>query len=160
LKTTVSRSEDHLLFPTPPDKVAAPPSGVLNGKLMFVAGGHGWTNDNTSTSLWYTQRPATHGMVEDMGNLDQMSIFADMCFRSGATVIPMRPVGFQHVERVVDNDSPRAFFQGEWADGETTTAFSFAGAKIPYRFARASTVETAVARFVPVIPEPDIYPVY
>ena len=136
------------------------PTGSLTGKIMYCSAGHGWTNDNTSTSLWYTQRPSTHGVVEDFGNLDQMNLFADMCFRAGATVVPMRPLGFQTIERVIDNDSPQANFQGEWRDGRNSAAFSFAGARVPYRFAIASTKETAVARFRPHLPKSDYYPIY
>lgn len=134
--------------------------GPLTGQIIYCSAGHGWTNDNTSTSLWYTQRPVTHGIVEDFGNLDQMNLYANICFRAGATVVPMRPIGFQHVERVIDNDSAQAGFYGQWADSSSTASFGFAGAKVPYRFSRAAAEESAVARFRPVIPVTDLYPVY
>ncbi len=136
------------------------PVGPLTGRVVFCSAGHGWTNDNTSTSLWYTQRPETNGLVEDFGNLDQMNLYADICFRAGATIVPLRPIGFQHIERVIDNVSGHAAFHGEWADSQSTSSFGFAGATVPYRYARASADDTAVARFRPVIPETDIYPVY
>jgi hypothetical protein len=98
--------------------------------------------------------------VEDFGNLDQMNLYADICFRAGATIAPMRPIGFQHAERVIDNDSGQALFYGSWADSESTASFGFAGADVPYRFARSAAEESAVARFIPVIPVADQYPVY
>lgn len=136
------------------------PAGPLSGRVIFCSAGHGWTNDNTSTSLWYTQRPNTHGVVEDFGNLDQMNLYADICFRAGATIVPLRPIGFQHVERVIDNVSGHAEFYGSWADSQSTVSFQYDGARVPYRFARAAADETAVARFRPVIPVTADYPVY
>lgn len=143
-----------------PGEFGRQPAGPLTGRVMYCSAGHGWTNDNTSTSLWYTQRPSTHGIVEDLGNLDQMNLFADLCFRAGATIVPMRPIGFQHIERVIDNESSQAGFHGLWSDSQSTSSFGFAGAKVPYRFARASAEETAVAQFRPVLPVTDEYPVY
>jgi hypothetical protein len=135
-------------------------AGCLSGKIMYCSAGHGWTNDNTSTSLWYTQRPSTWNVVEDFGNLDQMNLFADACFRCGATVVPMRPIGFQAIERVIDNDSSQASFQGDWRDSKSDVSFGFEGARVPYRFAVAASQETAVARFRPHIPKADYYPIY
>ena len=63
-------------------------------QARFLHGGHGWTYD-LATGIWYTQRPLLFGMVEDFGNLDQLNFFADFCFRAGATVVPIRPLGFQ-----------------------------------------------------------------
>lgn len=136
------------------------PTGSLSGKIMYCSAGHGWTNDDTSTTLWYTQRPETWGVVEDFGNLDQMNLFADLCFRAGATVVPMRPLGFQTIERVIDNDSPQASFQGEWRDSKSAVSFGFEGANVPYRLAIASRHETAIARFRPHLPKADYYPIY
>jgi hypothetical protein len=126
---------------------------------VFASAGHGWTWD-TTTSLWYTQRPYTHGIVEDMGNIDQANMFADYCFRAGATVVPMRPLGNQTIERVVDNTSPFARFQGPWHDSTSTLHHGDPAARVPYRFASASREETAVARYGPYFPRADYYPVY
>ena len=142
-------------------RIGRRPAGALTDVLVFASAGHGFTNDNTSSSLWYTQRPASNGVVEDFGNLDQMAMFARVAFRAGATVIPTRPIGHQPIERVIDNGSPdHAFFQGPWHDGASTAAFSLWQEPVPYRWAAASTTETAVARFVPELPRADIYPVY
>ena len=136
------------------------PSGALTGRLVFTSGGHGWTHD-TSTSLWYTQRPLLFGMVEDFGNLDQINYFADYCFRAGATVVPFRPLGVQPVERVLDNASRSGVgFQGPWFDSASKIYHGSARDAVPYRFAEASLEETAVARYRPVIPRADFYPVY
>jgi len=142
------------------NNISRQPSGPLSGKLIYSSAGHGWTNDNTSTSLWYTQRPESHGVVEDFGNLDQMNLYADLCFRAGATIIPLRPIGFQHIERVIDNDSGQAWFYGQWSDSASTASFGFTGADVPYKFTAAAAKESAVARFQPVIPVTDVYPVY
>jgi len=142
------------------NNISRQPIGPLSGKLIYSSAGHGWTNDNTSTSLWYTQRPESHGVVEDFGNLDQMNLYADLCFRAGATIVPLRPLGYQHIERVIDNDSGQAWFYGQWSDSASTASFGFSGADVPYKFAAAAEKESAVARFQPVIPLTDIYPVY
>ena len=45
-------------------------------------------------------------MNEDTGNVDQMTMFVYQCFNAGATVVPMRPVGNQTNEVVLDNVDP------------------------------------------------------
>ncbi|MCX7718001.1 MAG: fibronectin type III domain-containing protein [Candidatus Sumerlaeaceae bacterium] len=140
--------------------VGRQPSGSLTGRLVFTSGGHGWTHD-TSTSLWYTQRPLLFGMVEDFGNLDQINYFADYCFRAGATVVPFRPIGLQPVERILDNATRSGVgFQGPWRDSASKIYYGSPRDAVPYRFAEASLEETAVARYRPVIPRADFYPVY
>ena len=139
--------------------VSRRPEGSLTGRIVFASGGHGWTYHTTS-SLFYTQRPLTHGMVEDMGNVDQNSIFVDDVFRAGATVVPLRPVGVQSVERVLDNSSPLVRFQGPWHDSTSTLYFGNAYDKVPYRFAVATLDDSATARFTPTFPKADMYPVY
>jgi hypothetical protein len=140
-------------------RVSRRPEGSLTGRIVFASGGHGWTW-HTTTSLWYTQRPLTHGMVEDMGNLDQNSLFVDDVFRAGATVVPLRPVGVQSAERVLDNSSPLVRFQGPWYDSTSTLYFGRSYDSVPYRFAIASLDDSATARFAPTFPKSDIYPVY
>jgi hypothetical protein len=142
--------------------VSRQPVGPLSGKVVYTSGGHGWTSDNTSTSLWYTQRPALLGMVEDFGNQDQLTVFADAAFRAGAMVVPMRPVGHQPVERVLDQlNGLHVKFQGEWADSTGDLGFRLQGTEgAGYRYARASLSETAVVRYRPQIPAQDWYPIY
>ena len=139
--------------------VSRRPEGSLTGRIVFASGGHGWTW-HTTTSLFYTQRPLTHGLVEDMGNVDQNTLFVDDVFRAGATVVPLRPVGVQPVERVLDNSSPLVRFQGPWHDSTSTLYFGTSYDPVPYRFAIATLEDSATARFTPTFPKADIYPVY
>src|SRR6185436_14110115 len=66
-------------------------SGVLNDKIVFTSGGHGWQWNNTLLR-YATDRgeTGTTEIVEDFGNQDQMTMFADYALRAGATVVPMR----------------------------------------------------------------------
>ncbi len=134
------------------------PAGALSGRLVFTSAGHGWTFNNT-TKAWYTQRGITHEMVEDYGNLDQMTLFAYYCFNAGATVIPMRPVGQQTNEVVLDNDAPEARFVGAWSNSSSTLFYGRAG-DVPYRFAALAATETATAIYAPDLPADGYYPVY
>ena len=52
-----------------------------------------------------------------------MTYYADYLFRAGATVVPMRPVGRQINEVVVDNDSAGVTFTGAWTN--STTALDY-----------------------------------
>lgn len=135
------------------------PAGALTGKVVFTMAGHGWTYD-TDKMYYYTQRGLSHGMVEDMGNADQMHIFAHMLFNSGATVVPLRPVDYQPNERVLDNSMPQVKFFGPWKRGTSDRYYGTLDDLTPYAFAEASLVESAVARYRPYIPESGYYPVY
>ena len=139
--------------------VGRQPSGSLTGKVIFAMAGHGWTY-NYDYGLWYTQRGLRLGMVEDLGNADQMHIFAHLLWNAGATVVPMRPVDHQPIERVLDNSDPFVEFEGAWADSQSAVHHGRRGDRVPYRFATASLSESAVARFSPYIPVAGEYPVY
>src|SRR5215470_16465742 len=78
-------------------------SGALNGKIVFTSGGHGWQWNNT-LGRYATDRGDNNEIVEDFGNQEQMTAYADYLLRAGATVVPMRPVGRQTNEVVLDND--------------------------------------------------------
>ena len=99
-------------------------------------------------------------MVEDYGNLDQLNAFATYAFNAGATVIPMRPLGEQSVERVVDNDDPEVTFTGAWSNSSSTIFYGTSGDPVPYRFASIAATETATARYSPNLPSAGYYPVY
>src|SRR5687768_15248232 len=60
---------------TPGAEVAQRPSGALSNRILFTAAGHGFTAANTTTGNFTTQRGLNNGMVEDMGNYDQMTQF-------------------------------------------------------------------------------------
>ena len=132
------------------------PAGALSGRIVFTSGGHGW--DWTGSS-WALGRPALLSMNEDTGNLDQMTMFVFYCFNAGATVVPMRPVGYQTNEVVIDNVDPAVTWSGAWADSLSTVYYGQAGA-VPYRFANVSSTETATATYTPSIPATGFYPVY
>ena len=132
------------------------PNGVLSGRVIFTSGGHGW---NWSGSSWTLDRPSLLEMNEDTGNVDQMTMFVYQCFNAGATVVPMRPVGNQTNEVVLDNVSPSVTWAGAWTDSSSAVYFGTAGA-LPYRFANASLTETATATYTPNIPVAGFYPVY
>ncbi len=98
-------------------------------------------------------------MVEDLGNKDQMDFLVDHLFRAGATIVPLRPVGHQPHEVVLDNLDPGVTFRGNWQAGQGSTYF---GPKegVPYRFAATSAAETAAAQYRPNLPAAGVYPVY
>lgn len=144
---------------TAPLVVGRQPAGSLTGKIVFAMAGHGWTYDS-DRMFYYTQRGLSHGMVEDMGNADQMHIFAHLAFNSGATVVPLRPVDSQPHERIIDNTMHQVQFYGDWRAGSSDRYFGDPEDKVPYAVAEASLIESAVARYRPYIPEAGYYPVY
>ncbi len=139
--------------------VGTQPDGGLSSKVVYIHGGHGYTADNQGNGAWSSQRGNLLGMVEDLGNVDQMTMLADYLFRAGATVVPLRPVGHQTNEVVLDNDDPGVSFNGDWSNSNATVYFGSAG-DVPYRFATTSATETAYARYQPTITTAGYYPVY
>ena len=135
---------------------AAQPAGALRDIIVYCSAGHGFTGDGS----WITGRGLTHGMVEDMGNIDQLNFFADYCFQAGATVVPFRPVGYQANEVVLDNTSAGVTYGGAWNDSASAIYYGAAGA-IPYRYSYINpTGTTAWAIYRPTIPAAGFYPVY
>jgi hypothetical protein len=135
------------------------PTGGLDGKIVYVHGGHGYYADNLGDGDWFFQRPETFEMIEDLGNQDQMSYLVDYLFRAGATVVPLRPVGHQPNEVVLDNDDLGVSFRGAWSNSNASVYYGSVG-DVSYRFATSSLTETAVARYQPNIPEAGYYPIY
>lgn len=138
--------------------LSAQMTGALTGRIIYTSAGHGWVYDN-SADKWFTQRGDNYEVVEDYGNLDQLNLFAEYCLRAGATVVPMRPVGFQTNEVVLDNDSPGIRFSGSWSDSSGAIYYGNAG-DVPYRFATIASSETATATYTPTLPATGFYPVY
>ena len=132
------------------------PIGALSGRIVFTSGGHGWT---AGTSSWSLQRGVLLEMNEDYGNVDQMNLFAAYCFNAGAVVVPMRPVGNQTNEVILDNDDAAVTYAGSWSDS-TSTLFYGSPGDVPYRFASLAATETATASYTPTIPAAGFYPVY
>lgn len=139
--------------------VGTQPQGGLTGKIVYLHAGHGYTANNLTNGAWSFQRGITHQMIEDLGNVDQMTFLADVLFRAGATVVPLRSVGHQTHEVVLDNDSPNVTFSGSWSNSTAGIYYGTAGA-VPYRFASTALTETAYARYLPNIPAAGFYPVY
>jgi hypothetical protein len=139
--------------------VGVQPDGGLEGKIVYLNGGHGTQAANTGSGAWSWQRPRLLGMIEDLGNQDQTSFLADYLFRAGATVVPLRPVGYQPNEVVLDNVDVGVAFTGAWSNSTSTVYFGEAG-ETPYRYASTSATETAVAKYQPTFTVAGFYPVY
>jgi len=139
--------------------VGSQPQGGLTGKIIYTHGGHGITADNKGNGEWTFQRGEGFEMIEDLGNIDQMTLLVDYLFRAGATIAPQRPVGHQTHEVVLDNTDTGVEFTGDWADGDGPTYFGQAGS-VPYKQARTTPQETATARYIPNLPAAGFYPVY
>jgi len=135
------------------------PIGALTGVTVYASAGHGWTAGETS---WYLQRPVLLDMCEDYGNIDQLNYFVHYAFNAGATVMPFRPVGWQTIEIVLDNDDPGVTFTGSWSDGISSKYYENGEtvSGIVYKWTSADTTETATARYTPEITITDFYPVY
>lgn len=146
-------------------EVGTRPQGGLSGKVVFIQGGHGYTANNPGNGRWSFQRheAVVKGtpteMIEDLGNVDQMSFLADYLFRAGATVVAQRPIGHQPLEVVLDNDDQGVTFEGDWKDSDDAVYFGDKG-DVPSKHAATSAKETAYARYKPKIPEAGFYPVY
>ncbi|WP_428305893.1 fibronectin type III domain-containing protein [Lacipirellula sp.] len=139
--------------------VGVQPDGGLDRKIVYLNAGHGNQAANTGSGAWSWQRTRLLNMIEDLGNQDQMSFLADYLFRAGATVVPMRPIGYQPNEVVLDNVDVGVTFSGAWSNSNSTIYFGDAG-ETPYRYASTSATETAVATYRPTITVAGNYPVY
>jgi fibronectin type III domain protein len=139
--------------------VGTQPQGALSGKIVYVHGGHGITSDNQGNGSWSYQRPQLLDLVEDLSNQDMMTFLVDFLWNAGATVVPLRPVGNQLNEVVLDNDDVEVTFSGAWSNSSSSVYYGDPG-DTPYRFASTSAAETAFARYRPNITEAGVYPVY
>jgi len=145
--------------------VGTPLTGPLTGKIVYTSGGHGWQY-NSTLGRFATDRGDNNEIVEDFGNQDQLTFYADYLLRAGATVVPMRPVGHQLNEVVLDNDMPQVTYTGTWQDNTAGPRwydedYGAVTDGVKYRFATAvAGAETATATFTPNIPQAGFYPVY
>ena len=147
--------------------IGSQPTGPLTGKIVYTSAGHGIEYEGGSTNNgWLTDRPEYSEIVEDFGNQDQLTYFADYLLRAGATVVPMRPVGHQLNEVVLDNDSAGVTYSGAWSDSTAGARwydedYGAVADSVRYRSASTSAgAETAVATYTPNIPQEGFYPVY
>lgn len=144
--------------------VGSQPVGPLTGKIVYTSAGHGWQWSST-LGRWATDRGDNNEIVEDFGNQDQMTYYADYLLRAGATVVPMRPVGRQTSEVVVDNDLAAVTYTGSWTNSTTGARwydedYGAVADSVRYRSASTSVTETATATYTPNIPAAGFYPVY
>src|SRR5689334_19200779 len=70
LETRVAFSADGLV------PVGEQPTGPLTGKIVYTSGGHGW-QWSTTLGRYATDRGETQEMLEDFGNQDQLTFYAD-----------------------------------------------------------------------------------
>jgi hypothetical protein len=135
------------------------PAGALSGVVVYTTAGHGWT---AGDSIWYLQRPLLLDMVEDYGNIDQLNYFVEYLHLAGATVVPFRPVGYQDIEIVLDQDDPEVTYIGTWTNSTFSVHYENGrtSSGVSYTFADVSPTETATARYTPNLPEAGFYPVY
>src|SRR5688572_284569 len=142
-------------------------SGPLAGKIVYTSAGHGW-QWNSTLGRYATDRPPYNNIVEDFGNQDQMTFFADYVLRAGGTVVPMRPVGRQTNEVVLDNDSAGVTYSGSWADSVDPAFapkfydedYGAVADVVRYRNSSTAASETATATYTPNVPQTGFYPVY
>lgn len=137
--------------------VGTQPVGALTGKIVYVHGGHGYTAKDTGG--WGFQRPEIDEINEDLSNQDMMTFLVDILWNAGATIVPLRPVGHQLNEVILDNDDTEVTFVGTWNNSSSSVFYGDAG-DTPYRYASTSAAETAYARYRPTITEAGTYPVY
>ena len=149
-----------------PQVAAAQPTGPLSGVVVYTSAGHGFGASSNLTS-WIPERPLLYAVNEDMGNVDQMNRFAEAAWKAGATVVPIRPLGYQTNEVVLDNMDTNASargqvtFGGTWYNSSQTLFYGNAGDAVPYRYAAISTNgSTSWASYRPNLPEEGVYPVY
>lgn len=156
-RVVIDSLESRRLLSTVLAGVGRQPTGPLTGKIVYASAGHGLAAN--SSAVWTTGRGETNEMVEDLGNYDQLTFYADELWRAGATIVPLRPIGHQLNEVIVDNQ--QATFSGAWSDSTTTPYFSTSnGSGVGSRTASVSLAETAVATFSPNLPSAGFYPVY
>ncbi len=143
--------------------VGTQPTGTLSGKIVYTSGGHGW---DFLSGAWTPDRGTLLGMNEAFGNQDQIVYYADYLLQAGATVVPMRPVGHQVNEVVLDNDSGGVTYTGTWSNNTAGPRWydedygAGGDDATKYRFASVSASETATAIYTPNIPTAGFYPVY
>jgi hypothetical protein len=141
--------------------VGAQPTGALTGRVVYIGAGHGWTAANTTNGAWSTQRGEGFEMIEDMGNQDQMQFYANYLWQAGATVVPLRPIGNQTREFVIDNDDANVTFTGSWSNvTSATTYFGQSADAVKFRSIAATSNESATATYTPNVTAAGFYPVY
>ena len=143
----------------------AQPAGALDGKIVYTSAGHGLEWVSASAGFYAGRQEFESTEVnEAFGNQDQLTFLLTTCCARARTVVPMRPVGDQINEVVLDNDSPGVTFSGSWSNSSSSIFYDedygVTTDAVPYRFASVSGNETATATYTPDIPEAGFYPIY
>ena len=138
-------------------------SGYLNDKIVYTSAGHGW-DWSSGAGRYATGRPEYNEIIEDFGNQDQLTYYAEYLLRAGATVVPMRPIGNQTREIVLDNDSAGVTFSGSWTNTSSghhyDEDYGATADSVRFRFSSISATETATATYQPNFAAAGFYPVY
>ncbi len=150
--------------------------GSLSGVSVYVSPGHGWTY--TSSNGWGTQRGNTHGLVEDLSNVDMVGEFlVPLLLRAGALVIPVREIDPNPNMVILDNSDGNkhpargkyiesgAGFSSSTIKGWGHPTLPMTGSTNPFqlggnRLVLTSTKQTATATFVPNVPAAGYYNVH
>jgi hypothetical protein len=138
----------------PPAFGQAQPIGALTGKTIFLSQSHGWYWH--SQRGWTTQRETFNEIVEDFINAEAINQYlVQYLWNAGADVWTCRERDLSTHEIIVDNDQADGYTEtGAWETG------SLPGYGGSYRFAVASSEQTATATWRPDIPEDGHYAVY
>ncbi len=104
--------------------------GALSGKTVYVSAGHGWTwVDDLG---WRTQRPNTHGLVEDFISTETISHYLVHYLQNmGALVVTVREVDYNPALSVIDDGDPDGFaIEGDLEVTEASSGYGHLDAPI------------------------------
>jgi N-acetylmuramoyl-L-alanine amidase len=98
--------------------------GALAGKTVYLSPGHGFYDD-PGLGRWATQRPNTHGVVEDLISTETVShLLGPLLESAGARVVSLREPDPQRHRVTVDEAQPAAYAEA----GEAARFSAGAGA--------------------------------
>jgi len=131
------------------------PDGALSGKTVWLSAGHGWI---WTGIRWVTQRPNTHGIVEDFSNAEAVNYYlARYLWNAGADVRLVRERSHNEIEIIVDNDQGPPGYT-ETGQFSSSSSSGYEGGS--YRYALSAESESASATWRPDLPKAGFYPVW
>ncbi len=136
-----------------------PPTPQMAGTEIVVSPGHGYLYYD-SLGTWSTQRGLHHGLLEDI-HTNEIAIdhLLPSFEAAGVRVTSCRMRDKNRNEVVLHNESAHPAYQ-EWGTWQSTTTSGLGFGGSSYRYANASTTETAAAWFVPSFPAAGRYSVW
>jgi uncharacterized lipoprotein YddW (UPF0748 family) len=143
----------------PPAFGQGQPQGALSGKAVWLSAGHGWYCGGDPPCTWRTQRPNTHGIVEDLADAEAVNYYlARYLWNAGADVWLVRERAMTEEEVIVDDDdgAPGYTETGSWAT-TTYTGSGYNGGD--YRYTTSAGSLSATATWTPNLPEAGWYAV-